>query len=79
MELWNAFLDDYKHSVKSWPLHLTLELFWHFCQDGNRAVKERLNSKLNPKQAECCKDMEPDKFGNHQKCCICGRHVPPEG
>ena len=42
MELWNAFLEDYGNEIHDWSPRLMLELFWEFCQDGNRAVADRL-------------------------------------
>ena len=41
-ELWNAFLEDYADEVFDWPLRLILELFWHYCQDGSKAVHAKL-------------------------------------
>ena len=34
-ELWVAFIEDYKDHLHKWPLELTLEAFWHYCQAGN--------------------------------------------
>lgn len=38
VELWDAFLEDYANEVFDWSLRLTLETFWHYCQDGSEAV-----------------------------------------
>lgn len=38
--LWDAFLEDYGNEVFDWTLRFTLEAFWHYCQDGSRAVSE---------------------------------------
>ena len=38
MLLWDAFLEDYGNEVFDWSLRFTLEAFWHYCQDGSRAV-----------------------------------------
>ncbi len=45
MTLWDAFIEDYADEIHGWSLRLTLEIFWHFCQDGTRAVKEFLDGK----------------------------------
>jgi hypothetical protein len=55
-EIWNAFLEDYRDEVFDWSLRLTLEVFWEYCQDGNKAVAEffrRRNLKLvQPQERE---------------------------
>ena len=38
--LWEAFLEDYANEIFNWSLRYTLEVFWHYCQDGSRAVAE---------------------------------------
>jgi len=37
-ELWDAFIQDYANEIHDWSLRKTLKLFWHYCQDGCRAV-----------------------------------------
>ena len=49
MELWNAFLEDYANEIFNWSLRQTLEIFWHYCQDGNKAVYEFLKSTRETK------------------------------
>ena len=45
-ELWDAFLEDYpKEQFFDYQLKFILELFWHYCQDGSRAVDRILKSK----------------------------------
>jgi len=43
--LWEAFLEDYANEIFDWPLRFTLEAFWHYCQNGRRAVQELLANK----------------------------------
>ena len=43
--LWDAFLEDYAAEIFNWSLRFTLEVFWHYCQDGSQAVHEFLNRK----------------------------------
>ena len=43
MLLWDAFLEDYRDEIFNWSPRQLLEIFWHYCQDGNRAVYEFLN------------------------------------
>lgn len=45
-ELWNAFLEDYAEEVFDWSLRLTLETFFHYCQDGNRGVANFQKQKI---------------------------------
>ena len=44
MKLWDGFLEDYASEIHSrnWTLAFVLEVFWHYCQDGTKAVKEFL-------------------------------------
>jgi hypothetical protein len=44
--LWNAFIQDYRDEIFDWSIRTLLELFWYYCQDGNRAVYKRLNESL---------------------------------
>jgi len=41
--LWDAFLEDYANEVFNWSLRWTLEIFWHYCQDGKTSVKEYMD------------------------------------
>jgi hypothetical protein len=36
------------------------------------------STNKNPKQAECCRDMKPDRFGRNKICPICFGLVLPE-
>lgn len=56
--LWEAFLEDYADEVFDWSLRFTLEIFWHYCQDGNKAVYEFLNNRAPNKEG----DGEPGRF-----------------
>lgn len=40
--LWDAFLEDYANEIFNWSLRYTLEIFWYYCQDGNKAVAKFL-------------------------------------
>jgi len=54
--LWDAFLEDYAKETFDWSLRLTLEVFWYYCQDGNKAVNtffsELRNSADNEEEKE---------------------------
>ena len=50
MELWDAFIEDYGNEIHGWSTRLLLEIFWHYCQDGNRAVKSFLDKQLRKQQ-----------------------------
>jgi len=50
MLLWKAFTEDYKDRFPGWPLIFILEIFWHYCQDGSRAVDEFLTNQGLPKK-----------------------------
>ncbi len=47
--LWDTFLKDYGTRIVDWSLRDTLEIFWHYCQDGDKAVAEftKLKSELS--------------------------------
>ena len=45
MQLWDAFLEDYGNEIHDRTLRQLLEIFWHYCQDGSKAVHEFLASK----------------------------------
>jgi len=40
MELWNAFLEDYADEVFNWSLRQTLEIFWHYNENGSESVAD---------------------------------------
>ena len=50
-ELWTAFIEDYGNEIHQWPLSLTLELFWHYCQDGSMGVYDFMDKK-HPSRAK---------------------------
>jgi hypothetical protein len=43
--LWDAFLEDYYEEIWDWSLRLTLEIFWHYCQDGQKGVHKFFDKK----------------------------------
>ena len=43
--LWDAFLEDYANEIFDWTLRFTLEVFWHYCQDGSKGVVEFLKDR----------------------------------
>lgn len=42
MKLWEAFIEDYYDEIQSWPLDLTLELFWTYCNGGIECSEKEL-------------------------------------
>ena len=48
-KLWDAFVQDYQDEISSWSTVKLLEIFWHYCQDGSRAVDKLLNKKEESK------------------------------
>lgn len=56
MKLWDAFLEDYGNEIHDWSPRVMLELFWEFCQDGNKAVAKRLNKVNRP---DACEELKP--------------------
>lgn len=46
MKLWDAFIEDYGLEILGWSPRRTLELFWYYCQDGQKAVYNAVH-KLN--------------------------------
>jgi hypothetical protein len=45
--LWDAFLEDYANELWDWTPRFMLEAFWHYCNDGNKAVNKLLEIKKN--------------------------------
>ena len=43
--LWEAFIEDYADEIHNWSTRLLLEIFWHYNEDGSRAVAEFLTPK----------------------------------
>ena len=60
-ELWNAFIQDYQNELFDWSTRELLEIFWHYCQDGDKAVYKLLNS---PKKLKVDKEIERLKVEN---------------
>jgi len=58
MLLWDAFLEDYGNEIHDWTPRQLLEIFWHYCQDGSKAVHEFLASKSSP-QADPADPQKP--------------------
>ncbi len=52
MQLWDAFLDDYGNEIHDWTPRQLLEIFWHFCQDGNKSVAEFLKKTVSESGVE---------------------------
>lgn len=51
--IWDAFLEDYDYEVFfKWDLRDTLEIFWHYCQDGDTSVAELIAGKAIKKKEE---------------------------
>ena len=46
--LWEAFIEDYKEWLPNWSLRLTLEAFWHYCQNGSKECDEFLKREISP-------------------------------
>lgn len=71
MELWNVFLEDYADEVFDWSLRSMLEIFWHYCQDGSRAVHKFLSEQGNSADITRCtcwdKGKTPSKI--HEDGC----------
>lgn len=66
MKLWDAFLEDYGNEIHDWSPRLMLELFWEFCQDGNKSVTEQLNkANATGKRAQC------KYYGKHRNKPFC--------
>jgi len=42
MELWDAFVEDYKEEIHEppwfWTVRFMLKAFWHYCQDGKKGT-----------------------------------------
>ena len=54
MQLWDAFLEDYGNEIFNWSIRRTLELFWHYCQDGPKSVYAAihgLSADVSPNKA----------------------------
>jgi len=74
MQLWDAFLEDYKDEIFDWSPRQLLEIFWHYCQDGSKAVYEFLN-----KDAVLTNAMHSDGEKEAVYCGGCGFiHQPGE-
>ena len=45
--IWDTFLEDYEDEIEnsSWDLRDILEAFWHYTQDGKKAVDKMLKEK----------------------------------
>lgn len=44
-EIWDVFIQDYANEIFDWSTRELLEIFWHYCQDGDKAVYGLLNGK----------------------------------
>ena len=38
-------IEDYADEIHGWSLRFCLEIFWHYCRDGHRAVHDFLAEK----------------------------------
>lgn len=52
MELWDAFLEDYRDRISDWPLRKILKVFWYYCQDGVKSVNELFEREICKKIIE---------------------------
>ncbi len=53
MKLWDAFIAEHEHQLPDWSLRRTLELAWHYYQDGECSAVEKELEGEELEKASC--------------------------